>query len=77
MGVSPAAHSALRAFRHLVCDARQHARGFDIPDAIRYILHKVCAQSQTTPSLSLSPRRPPIHPSPAPRLPPLPAQCSI
>lgn len=51
MGISSTAHRALRAFRHLVCDARAFARSAPLTDTLWHLLRKVCILSDTLTSV--------------------------
>ena len=41
MGISSTAHRALRAFRHLICDARAFGRSAPLTDTLWHLLRKV------------------------------------
>ena len=41
MGISSTAHRALRAFRHLICDARAFGRSALLTDTLWHLLRKV------------------------------------
>ena len=54
MGLTPAAHRAVRGFRQTVCSARHYARGAPLPDTIRHLLNKARLHFWSTYGLQLS-----------------------